>query len=70
MYVYSFATCASVQRFASRSLQSSFFSFPIGIYMEALFINALLRYSAGRFLVQICILLLGRQPTIGGGKDV
>ena len=49
MYVYSFVTCATVQRFASQSLQSSFFSFPIGIYMEALFINALLIHSAGRF---------------------
>ena len=66
MYVSSFAACATIQRFASRSLQSSFFSFPIGIYMEAFFINALLIHSAGRFLVQICMLLLGRQQTTGG----
>ena len=46
-----------------------FFSFPIGIYMEALFINALLIHSAGRFLVQICMLLLGRQQTTGGDES-
>ena len=45
-----------------------FFRFPSVYIWKLFFINALLIHSAGRFLVQICMLLLGRQQTTGGDE--